>query len=287
MQMFMQAWMLSRLSYWLPKGVNMNLKEKKIVLTGATGGIGEALATALTRAGASLIMVSRSSEKLDTLMARLPGIGHIPVAADITTTSGRLAVIQAAGTSLDGLVNNAGVNHFGLLQDQSEEQLRQMLEVNALAPILLTRSLLPILQQGDSIVVNVGSGFGSIGFAGYSGYSASKFALRGFTEALRRELADSSVNVMYLAPRATKTAMNPAHVVAMNEELGNAMDSPELVATELLALLKKGQGSRFIGWPERFFAKLNGLFPSVVDSALAKQLPVIKRQALAGKHAGS
>ena len=112
--------------------------------------------------------------------------------------------------------------------------------------------------------VNIGSGFGSIGFAGYSGYSASKFALRGFTEALRRELADSSVRVGYLAPRATVTDMNSEQVVAMNKELGNKMDTPESVAEEFLSLLKSDQTERYIGWPERFFVKLNSLLPGVV-----------------------
>jgi len=265
----------------------VNLQGKSVVLTGATGGIGEALANSLGGAGASLILVSRRLDRVGGLPGRLPGTGHRAVEADITTASGRQALVSVVGDRLDGLVNSAGVNYFGMLQDQSEEQLRHMLEVNTLAPMLLTRALLPALCATESFIVNVGSGFGSIGFAGYCGYSASKFALRGFSEALRRELADSSVNVQYLAPRATATEMNPGHVVAMNEELGNAMDSPERVAAEMIALLKKRSGTRYIGWPERFFVKLNGLLPALVDGALAKQLPVIRRQALAGKQAAS
>lgn len=258
-----------------------------MVLTGATGGIGEAVAKKLAEAGAALILVSRQRDRAERLAGRLPGTEHRVVEADITAGPGREAVVQVAGSGLDGLVNSAGINHFGLLQDQSEEQLRQMFEVNSLAPILLTRALLPALSVRESFIVNVGSGFGSIGFAGYCGYSASKFALRGFTEALRRELADSRVNVQYLAPRATATEMNPQHVVAMNEELGNTMDAPERVAAELMVLLRKGAGTRYIGWPERFFVKLNSLLPSLVDGALAKQLPVIRRQAVAGKEVAS
>jgi short-subunit dehydrogenase len=127
----------------------------------------------------------------------------------------------------------------------------------------------------------MGSGFGSIGFAGYCGYSASKFALRGFSEALRRELADTQIDVLYLAPRATLTDMNPDEAVALNNELGNTMDTPERVASELMMLLNNAQRTRYIGWPERFFITLNNLFPSLVDKALNKQLPAIRRQALA------
>jgi short-subunit dehydrogenase len=188
-------------------------------------------------------------------------------------------VAQACGEGMDLLINNAGVNHFGLLEQQSEEQLRQMLEVNALSPMLLCRQLLPLLRNSRGGIVNVGSGFGSIGFAGYCGYSASKFALRGFTEALRRELADSDISVQYLAPRAVSTDMNPPEVVAMNQQLGNTTDTPEQVADALLKLLRTGKRALHMGAAESFFARLNSLLPGVVDSALGKQLSVIRRQA--------
>jgi len=259
----------------------MDLKDKTVVLTGATGGIGAAMASALAGLGANLILVSRDQRKLESLRDELPGDQHVLVAADLSEAGGREAVLSACCNGVDILINNAGVNHFGLLQSQSEQQLRDMFELNTLVPILLTRALLPLLRQSTSSIVNVGSGFGSIGFAGYCGYSASKFALRGFTEALRRELADRPINVLYLAPRATETAMNSEHVVEMNRELGNAMDSPQWVASELIKLLKKSSGSRYLGWPERFFIKLNSLFPFIVDKALARQLPIITRAAMA------
>ncbi len=259
----------------------MKVKGKKVLLTGATGGIGQAFAQALAKEGAQLMLVSRSRDKLDELIVSLPGRGHTMVVADLGEDQGRQAVVEACSGGLDILINNAGVNHFGLLQSHSEQQLRDMFELNTIAPIMLIQALLPQLRSKLSCIVNVGSGFGSIGFAGYCGYSASKFALRGFTEALRRELADSTISVLYLAPRATDTAMNSETVVAMNQELGNAMDSPEWVACELIKLLEKSACSRYLGWPERFFIKLNGLLPAVVDKALAKQLPVIQRNAMA------
>ena len=259
----------------------MNLTNKTVLLTGASGGIGGAFARALARMGARLVLVSRCQDKLDALLATLPGEGHSAVVADLTTADGRQTVVDACAQDVDVLINTAGVNYFGLLDAQSEQQIRSMFEVNTLAPILLIQTLLPQLLSRESAIINVGSGFGSIGFAGYCGYSASKFALRGFTEALRRELADSSVSVQYLAPRATATDMNPDTVMAMNAELGNAVDNPDVVAEELMALLENSGGTRYMGWPERFFIKLNGLFPAVVDKALAKKLHVIRRHAVA------
>ncbi|MFA7552914.1 MAG: SDR family oxidoreductase [Spongiibacteraceae bacterium] len=259
----------------------MKLNGKICVLTGACGGIGEAIAHALDNAGASLILTGRDKSRLDHLIQQLGHQHHRYVIADLCTKDGIDAVVDACSTGIDLLINNAGINYFGLLETQHEHELRLMLEINMMTPILLTQALLPLFRAKSSTIVNIGSGFGSIGFAGYCGYSASKFALRGFTEALRRELADTSIDVLYLAPRATKTPMNSDVVVNLNKELGNTMDAPERVAKELITLLNKSQRSRFIGWPERFFIKLNSLFPSIVDKALAKQLPIIRRLALA------
>ncbi len=259
----------------------MEIKNKIVLLTGASGGIGAAFARVLAAGGARLVLVGRNQATLEQLRATLDGDQHALVRADLASGEGRSAVLAACAAGIDLLINTAGVNHFGLLESQSEQQLRDMFELNVIAPVLLTQSLLPLLCEREGTVVNVGSGFGSIGFAGYCGYSASKFALRGFTEALRRELADSGVKVLYLAPRAVDTAMNPAEVVAMNEELGNEVDSPEQVAGELMVLLRGEREARYIGFPERFFVKLNGLFPSLVDSALYKKLPIIRRQAMA------
>ncbi|MFT4826588.1 MAG: short-subunit dehydrogenase [Halioglobus sp.] len=264
----------------------MDLENKIVLLTGATGGIGAAVAQQFAKAGARLILVSRSEDKLNALSAELAGQGHVTVAADITTPAGRKQIVEACQNGLDVLVNNAGVNHFGMLDEQSEEQLISMFEVNMLAPILLTRALLEQLRKCDSAIINIGSGYGSIGCAGYCGYSATKFGLRGFTEALRRELDDSSVSVGYLAPRATATGMNSEEVVAMNSQLGNRMDDAEWVAKQLMILLSQRDGARFLGWPERFFIKLNCLFPGVVDKALGRQLPIIRRYALAAASKG-
>ncbi|MEH6582987.1 MAG: SDR family oxidoreductase [Halioglobus sp.] len=264
----------------------MDLTDKTVLLTGATGGIGRAFAEKLAGAGGLLILVSRDRSSLEAMAESLPGDGHRIIVADVATSVGREAIVECCSQGVDVVINNAGVNHFGLLDWQSEEQIRSMFEVNALAPILLIQSLISILVRRSSVIVNVGSGFGSIGFAGYCGYSASKFALRGFSEALRRELAASGVKVMYFAPRATQTAMNPDAVVAMNSELGNATDAPEVVAEELMRLLEKPRATRFLGWPERFFIKLNSLFPGIVDQALGKQLPIIRRHALAANVKG-
>jgi short-subunit dehydrogenase len=145
-------------------------------------------------------------------------------------------------------------------------------------PIALTQRLIPVLQRSsEAHIVNVGSTFGSIGFAYHSLYCASKFGLRGFTESLMREYAGTGLRFHYFAPRATQTAINSAQVMSMNNALGNAMDAPNDVAAQLVDMLNKQQRRRFIGFPEKLFVKINGAFPAIVDMALKKQLPTIQR----------
>jgi hypothetical protein len=154
-------------------------------------------------------------------------------------------------------VNNAGVSHFRFLENQPAEEIDLALAVNLQAPFHLCRLLLPHLQrQPEAHILNTGSVFGGIGYAAYSVYSATKFAIRGFSEALRRELADTAVQVHYLAPRATRTGINTAAVESMNAELGVAMDTPPVVARAACAMLEKGTLEAVVGWP-KFFVRLD------------------------------
>jgi short-subunit dehydrogenase len=267
----------------------MQLRGSRLLLTGASGGLGAACAEQLAGEGAALLLVGRRREVLEALLARLPGEGHRAVAADLATAAGRRTVEAQVAGRLDGIINCAGTSDFGLLENLDDEALRRMLEVNVMAPISLVRDLLPVLRDHPSAIVNVGSTFGSIGYAGYTGYCASKHALRGFTEALSRELADTPVKVSYLAPRAIDTAMNDVRVEALNRELGNQVDSPEQVARVLVAVLRDGTRRRYLGWPERLYVTLNNLLPALVDRALGKQLPVVKTHCADGGtsvHAG-
>ncbi|WPP47661.1 SDR family oxidoreductase [Pseudomonas sp. AN-1] len=257
----------------------MQLAECRILLTGATGGIGQQLAEHLCAGGARLLLVGRQPERLAQLVERCRGRAE-SVCADITQSAGRDAVLQAArrigGVNL--LINAAGVNHFSLLEQHDEEAIAALVQLNVTATLQLTHRLLPMLRQQErALVVNIGSTFGSIGYPGFAAYCASKFALRGFSEALRRELADTRVKVMYVAPRATRTGMNEQSVVAMNDELKVAMDDPAWVAEAVVAAIGRESEELYLGWPEKLFVRLNSLLPRVVDQALRKQLPIIQR----------
>jgi short-subunit dehydrogenase len=263
----------------------MNPVKIRALVTGGGGGIGGAIAAELLSRGASVLLVDRDAAALRRASERFAQYGDRlgTLAADLTSASDRRRICDEAATWRGGvnvLVNNAGVNHFGMFEDQAPEQLDLALAINVQAPMHLCQGLLPHLRrQPEACILNTGSVFGAIGYPGYAVYSATKFAVRGFTEALRRELADTSVRVHYVAPRATRTGINTSAVERMNAELGVAMDPPELVAKTVCDMLAGGRAEAVIGWPEKLFARLNGLLPRVVDGALRKQLPVIRRYA--------
>ncbi|MDH4109739.1 MAG: SDR family oxidoreductase [Gammaproteobacteria bacterium] len=257
----------------------MMLAGRRVLLTGATGGIGEALALALAGAGARLLLTGRSADRLALLRDRVAALGceAQTVPADLATVAGRDAVsASAAAFGVDTLINNAGCNRFGLYAGQQAQDIESLLSCNLVAPLLLTRALLPMLgHQPDACIVNVGSILGSIATPGQAAYSASKFALRGFSEALRREVEADGISVLYVAPRATDTAMNDAEARAINRRLGVTMDSADAVAAEILDAMASRSRERYIGWPEKMFVRINALFPGLVDRALAKQRLVL------------
>ncbi|WP_336751545.1 SDR family oxidoreductase [Aeromonas hydrophila] len=259
----------------------MKLEGKLVLLTGASGGIGEALAQELAAQGAHLLLHGRRASALERLRKELPHPErHQTVIADLGSPQERAKLLQhpALDEGLDVLINNAGCNQFAWLEDQSSEQVERQLLLNVEAPIQLTRMLLPRLRK-PAVIMNVGSSFGAIGYAGYSVYCASKFALRGFSEALGRELEGTGIQVLHFAPRATRTRLNSEAAYEMNAELGTHTDSPQDVAEEAVIALCNETRRSWLGWPEKLFVRLNGLLPGLVDRALAKQKPIIERYA--------
>lgn len=265
----------------------MKFENMRVLLTGASGGIGRQLAHDLARRGASLLLVGRDQDRLATIAREIEGQGTRVryVAADLATPEGLDSVESAArstlGCGINVLVNNAGVNDFGQFHTQKPERVAQAIQTNLLAPMLLTQRLWPLLlSQPESCLVNVGSILGSIGLPGQAAYSASKFGLHGFTEALRREVSGTSVRVLYVAPRATDTAMNDAGLRAFNEQTGTRVDSPATVSRRIIAALQRHKSECFIGWPERLFVKLNALLPGMVDRAMRKPARLARQDPL-------
>lgn len=260
----------------------MNLRDKRVLVTGASGGIGRALVAALLEEGAQVLLSGRDHEALLKVVQHHAERERTAVfAADLTDAPDRARLCDFAARwrgGIDILINNAAINDFSLLMAQPTESLDVVIATNLVAPIDLCRRLASSLERrGQAHIVNIGSVFGAIGFAGNSLYCATKFGLRGFSEALRRELADTGIKVHYFAPRATRTAFNTAPVDDMNGALGNASDDPAQVASDIVKALQADKLEYVIGWPEKFFARLNALLPRLVDLALRPKLPIIRK----------
>lgn len=252
----------------------------RIVLTGASGGIGQAIARELAGRADWLILAGRNPLVLAQLAK---GIGadkaHL-VQGDLTRGDTLMAIERLAldlgGANL--LVNNAGAGDFHAFETQDATSIRALVETNLLVPMLLTRRLLPQLKAAPAAqVVNIGSLFGQIGYPGFAAYGASKAGLRGFTQALRRELADSAVDVRHFVPRATRTAINSDTVNAMNRELKTTEDAPERVANEFARFLDGTAWETTVGAKEAFFAFVNRLLPAMPDKAIQGQLAIIRK----------
>ncbi|PCI66014.1 MAG: short chain dehydrogenase [Gammaproteobacteria bacterium] len=255
----------------------MNIKGKTILLTGASGGIGQAIAIRLHKHQAKLILVGRNFKKLEAVNEMI-GNNHQIICADLSQTDGRNKLVSYCEslTHIDILINNAGVSHFSTFESSSDDQINQLMNINLLSPMLLTKALLPMLARPqNSIILNVGSSFGTIGYPCFTTYCASKFGLKGFSESLKRELQNKSTKVLYIAPRATDTDINSTSVNQLNKKLGNATDTVSVVADVVIKQLLNETERVAIGWPEKLFLKVNGLIPSIVDKAIGNQIKQI------------
>jgi short-subunit dehydrogenase len=259
------------------------LSGRTVLLTGASGGIGAALCDALVKAGARVVAIGRNEARLQALAQRHAAGRVVPLAADLATDSGRARVIATA-SSLEQTPSVLVLAHaqsaFGMFEHQSMNELRELVETNLLGPMALIHGLLPMLQRHpQAAVVAVGSTFGSLAFPGFSAYSATKFGLRGLMEGLSREYADSGLQCQFLSPRATRTAFNTPAVDAMNKEMKVAQDDPDDVAEQLVAAIASGRPRLQLGWPEKLFARINGVLPGLVDRNLRSQLAIVRRHA--------
>jgi short-subunit dehydrogenase len=178
----------------------MELAGRKALLTGATGGLGRAIAQALAQRGASVALSGRKLEALEALAAELPGDGHRVLVADLAEPGAAEKLAAEAGT-VDLLVANAGLPAAGKMEDFSTEEVKRALRVNLEAPMLLAQALYPaMLAQGSGHLVFVASLAGKSPAPQSSIYNATKFGLRGFALGLRSDLAPRGVGVSIVSP---------------------------------------------------------------------------------------
>ena len=236
----------------------MPLSNRRIVLTGGSGGIGQRVAALLLARGASLATISRFGDG---------PAAAVHVVADLSSREGLTTAVNfIEAEQPDILVNLAGVQHFGPIEQQAFDDVQANYTVNLIAPVLLARAALPAMKRrGAGQIVNIGSILGSIGLAYFATYSSSKAGLRVFSEALRRELAGTGVAVTYIAPRAVRTGLITRKLRKYANLTGMAIDEPDGVASRIVDAITRRKRDVYFGGTERAFIKLNGALPRLVD----------------------
>lgn len=216
---------------------------RRVLVTGASRGIGRAIALAFARAGDRLALLSRESEHLTaTVEACRAQDGDVTVVqADVTDEHATAVACAEARERLGGvdvLVNNAGIGRYAPFAELSAADWAAMLQVNVLGVANVTRAVLPaMLDQRDGHIVNIGSIRGIETIAGTTAYAASKFAIMGFSQALRHDLAGSGVRVSVIAPGGVKTAFGR---IPPEEKDPRFLD-PETVAEAVLQIVEPGR----------------------------------------------
>ena len=240
-----------------------------VIVTGASSGIGRAIARRLGVAGTTVVLAARRADELGTLAAEITAAGGqaVVVPTDVRDPAAITALVDRATAvtgRLDGVVNNAGVGgSTSILTDDA--QVTTMIEVNLMAPIRLMRAAVPIMrEQGSGWIVNIGSVAGEIGIAGT--YSATKFALRGLTDSVRRELAGTGIGV---------TLIEPGYIATELTRGRTGLPGPEVVVAAVERALRRPR--RRIVVPARYRAAitLSNALPGLVDRIYARKAAAV------------
>ncbi|MDY3555162.1 SDR family oxidoreductase [Gemmata sp. JC717] len=276
-----------------------NLSGLRVLVTGASQGIGRALVTEAAKRGCRVLAAARSQPLLDELATEVRAAGGTiaTVAADITKPDDRAAMVKAATDSfggLDVLINNAGIGATGHFMDSEPEVLRQIFETNFFGLTETTRAFLPLLKQGTTpAIVNISSVVGKRALPARSLYSASKFAVMGFSESIRAELAKDGVDVIVVSPGLTQTNFSKNMLeqkAKMQLDHMRGMTSEEVAAATLNAVARGSLDvtltfrgkllvlvNRFAPWIVDFFSKktVRKLFADEIAERKKKQTEAV------------
>jgi short-subunit dehydrogenase len=251
----------------------------RILITGASQGIGRALAVEGAKRGGKLIISARSAD-LDALAEELrrQGAEVEAVRGDVTSPEDRKRMIDAAVErfgGLDILINNAGIGATGHFIDAGEDRLRKIFEVNFFGLCEITRLAIPVLRQGHKpMIVNISSGVGKRALPARSEYSASKYAVQGFTEALRAEMARFDIDVLSVCPGLTATNF-PQNMLENKARVPldhlRAMTAEQVAAASYHAI-EKGKSEIVLTWQAKLLSLFNRFAPRFVDRMAARKV---------------
>jgi short-subunit dehydrogenase len=274
-------------------GQRRNVAGLRVLITGASQGIGKALAAEAARRGARVLAAARSVDLLDELArsVRTSGGSLETVQADVTRAEDRQRMVEAAQRhvgGLDVLVNNAGIGATGHFAEVSPERLRAIMEVNFFGLTETTRACLPLLKQGRTpAIVNISSIAGKRGIPARSEYSASKFAVQGFSESLRAELAKDGIDVVVVCPGLTQTNFSKN---MLEQKARLQMDhlrgmTPEAVANATLRALERGTHEVCLTLSGRLLVLVSRFLPGFADRVARRKVLSLFHDEIAARRA--
>lgn len=245
------ASVVSGIGYWLarylrPKHSTLVLNDKVVMITGASSGIGRALAFAFARRGARVVLAARNEDRLEAVRREIEPYTSdvLIVPTDVTDEMALIQLVEQVNSHfgrIDILVNNSGMMVGGPLVDQEPERIENMLRVNVWAAIRLTQLVLPgMLARHHGYIMNIGSAASRTAAPLLSAYTASKYGLAGFTDALRRELAGTGVHLLLVLPGWTHTDMLTSEIEDLVERYGFEVEHPDIVAERAVLALVHG-----------------------------------------------
>ncbi len=253
----------------------MNLNGSTVIVTGASAGIGRETALAFARRGANVVLAARREDRLRELAARIERIGveALVVPADVGRPEDIERLVRATLDRfgrIDVLVNNAGFGFSGTIEETTEADMRELWDVNYMSAFLATKAVLPTMRrQRRGHIVNVSSVVGKLAFPFHGGYSATKFALIGMTEALRGELEGSGVTATVVLPASTRTEFfdvqrtHDGHVAAPT----GPQQDPDAVARAIVRSVRRPTPEVNMVRPFRIAYGLAAFFPGLRDLA--------------------
>lgn len=254
--------------------MNILLKNKIVVITGASSGIGKALADKALQQGAKVALCARNGEKLKQAFAQVDSSNVLLASVDVANEQSCktfIAQVVAQWGSVDILINNAGMSMRAMFEDVDLSVLKELMDVNFWGTVYMTKFALPHLQKSKGAVIGISSIAGYRGLPARTGYSSSKFAMQGFLEALRTEMLHTGVHVMWVSPGFTASNIrNVALGADGNSQKETPLAEDKLMTAETCAqliyeALKKKKRTVVMTTQGKATVWLNKLFPAMMD----------------------
>ena len=251
-----------------------NFTDKIVVITGGSDGIGKALVAQFLALGAKVATCGRNENKLSLLATEFPSCNLFTAQVDVSKQDESEAFIKQVVDNwgrIDVLINNAGISMRALVSEVSVQTLQNVMDINFWGTVYCTKAALPSIQQNKGVIVGVSSIAGYRGLPGRSGYSASKFALNGWLEALKTELYASGTHVMWVCPGFTTSNIRNAALDKNAKAQGESpmdegsMMSSEECATHIIHAIEKRSRSLVLTFTGKRTVFMNKYFPAWAD----------------------